>query len=41
MTEEKIDKIINYIKTHSCIDCQSDDNSISKSSPRKSKKVFI
>lgn len=37
MTEEKIEKIQDYIKTHCCIECQSDDNSL-KSSPRKSKK---
>ena len=40
MTEEKIQKIQDYIKTHTCTDCLSDD-SISNSSPRKSKKVFI
>lgn len=37
MTEEKIQKIQDYIKTHTCTDCLSDD-SISNSSPRKSKK---
>ena len=40
MTEEKIQKIQDYIKTHTCTDCLSDD-SISNSSPRKSKKVCI
>ncbi|XP_076114947.1 protein FAM199X-like isoform X2 [Mytilus galloprovincialis] len=38
MTEEKIEKIQDYIKTHSCSDCQSDDNGVSTPSPRKSKK---
>ncbi|CAC5385754.1 unnamed protein product [Mytilus coruscus] len=38
MTEEKIEKIQDYIKTHSCADCQSDDNGVSTSSPRKNKK---
>lgn len=41
MTEEKIEKIQDYIKTHSCSDCQSDDNGVSTPSPRKSKKVLI
>lgn len=37
MTEEKIQKIQDYIKTHTCTDCLSDD-SISEVSPRKNKK---
>lgn len=41
MTEEKIEKIQDYIKTHSCSDCQSDDSGVSTPSPRKSKKVLI